>query len=490
MKKIIFCSIALVAGLVSCTEDYTDWSAPQSNAANEAVQKFQMTVTPEVSAINFATETQQSIKLFSTNVAADKTDGYTVNLTASDTGSKTAIEATSQGVVLANDLIAAVKTLYGNAPEERTMQVDVEADVTITTADGDIVAKKTAAPFILKATLEASYIAPAYYVIGGALDWAASAASREQKFNHSSASVYDDPVFTITIAAAFDSEGNRSDTWFAIADDEACDAIAAGDWSKLLGTTGGNGDTSLSGTLATRAELGNDGSICMPASDQAVAYKITINMEQYSYEITPVSAAPEQWYLVGSCIGDGSWGNSPEKIGIALFPLTFIGDGKLSYTGYFTTDGFKLIKTPGDWNDQWGQGASGYVKNDGGSGNITVAAEGYYTVTLDYMNDVLTIEPTAITPATYAVGIAGSFNGWSYQAMENCPNSEHLWMIDLTADSDEEGKFLIDGWSVNWGDTAFPSGIGTQNGPNIPIASGSYTVIFNDITGGYNFISK
>ena len=106
------------------------------------------------------------------------------------------------------------------------------------------------------------------------------------------------------------------------------------------------------------------------------------------------------------------------------------------------------------------------------------------------MNDVLTIEPTAITPATYAVGIAGSFNGWSYQAMENCPNSEHLWMIDLTADGDEEGKFLIDGWSVNWGDTAFPSGIGTQNGPNIPIASGSYTVIFNDITGGYNFISK
>lgn len=26
----------------------------------------------------------------------------------------------------------------------------------------------------------------------------------------------------------------------------------------------------------------------------------------------------------------------------------------LTFTGYFTTDGFKLIQTPGSWDNQWG----------------------------------------------------------------------------------------------------------------------------------------
>ena len=38
MKKSILCGIALVAGLWSCTEDYTNWADPQQNAANEAAQ--------------------------------------------------------------------------------------------------------------------------------------------------------------------------------------------------------------------------------------------------------------------------------------------------------------------------------------------------------------------------------------------------------------------------------------------------------------------
>ena len=54
MKKIIFCGIALVAGLLSCTEDYTDWSTPQSNAAKEAAQKLELTIQPKVSNIDAA----------------------------------------------------------------------------------------------------------------------------------------------------------------------------------------------------------------------------------------------------------------------------------------------------------------------------------------------------------------------------------------------------------------------------------------------------
>ncbi len=52
-----------------------------------------------------------------------------------------------------------------------------------------------------------------------------------------------------------------------------------------------------------------------------------------------------------------------------------------------------------------------------------------------------------------------------------------------------EAKFrLNDDWTTNWGATDFPSGVGTQNGPNIPIAvGGTYTVLFNKGTGAYSF---
>ena len=50
MKKSILYGITLVAGLWSCTEDYTDWKTPQSNAENGAAQKVVLTLQPAQSA--------------------------------------------------------------------------------------------------------------------------------------------------------------------------------------------------------------------------------------------------------------------------------------------------------------------------------------------------------------------------------------------------------------------------------------------------------
>ena len=68
------------------------------------------------------------------------------------------------------------------------------------------------------------------------------------------------------------------------------------------------------------------------------------------------------------------------------------------------------------------------------------------------------------------------------------PNDENLWYynsIDLNGDV----KFRADSnWTVNWGATDFPVGIGTQDGPNIPAAPGTYGIIFNSATGEYQFV--
>ena len=43
---------------------------------------------------------------------------------------------------------------------------------------------------------------------------------------------------------------------------------------------------------------------------------------------------------------------------------------------------------------------------------------------------------------------------------------------------------------MNWGDDAFPVGVGIASGNVIPVRAGTYTVVFNDILGTYNFIEE
>ena len=78
------------------------------------------------------------------------------------------------------------------------------------------------------------------------------------------------------------------------------------------------------------------------------------------------------------------------------------------------------------------------------------------------------------------------------------PDNNHVWKYELDATSgDTTLKFKVapeddgaDGWSINWGGTEFPYGVGASGGANIPVTAGNYLVIFNDITGYYHFYSQ
>lgn len=47
IKKLVY-GLAIIAGLVSCNDDYTDWASPQSNDSKEPVDKIAFTVEPAV----------------------------------------------------------------------------------------------------------------------------------------------------------------------------------------------------------------------------------------------------------------------------------------------------------------------------------------------------------------------------------------------------------------------------------------------------------
>lgn len=245
-------------------------------------------------------------------------------------------------------------------------------------------------------------------------------------------------------------------------------------------------------------------------------YSNSIALSVFPYYMPVVNAEPEIWYLVGDCIGDGTWGNDgPGNIGVSLIPMSIVdgyeynattGQGEIIFTGYFLAGkGFKLIKTPGSWDNQWGNssaaGIDSPVKNDGGSSNLQVATSGYYSIKLNTATDVLTIEAVE-APDVYHIMMQGDFNGWTDVAMSPVNTVEgmnnHVWKYELDATSgDTTVKFKVgpgeggsaDGWGVNWGGTSFPYGIGSNGGANISIPAGRYNVIFNDINGFYYFYS-
>lgn len=89
-----------------------------------------------------------------------------------------------------------------------------------------------------------------------------------------------------------------------------------------------------------------------------------------------------------------------------------------------------------------------------------------------------------------SVGVIGSATpgGWDEDTdMTLVDPVDSIWTIEITL-FDGEVKFRQDDdWTVNWGSADFPAGIGTQDGANVPVFAGDYTITFNSITGDYNF---
>ena len=237
----------------------------------------------------------------------------------------------------------------------------------------------------------------------------------------------------------------------------------------------------------------------------------SVNISVLPYFMILKAADPEIWYLIGADICDGSWG---EDVAVKTMPLQTIendvydittGRGNIQWIGYLAGNGFKLRGSLTDgWATQWGQGASfgEFVKNDGGSGNITVPAAGLYKVNLNTMTDALTIEAyTGSAPVYAGMAISGSFNGWSDTDMSPCFTNgaeNHDWYIEHTFAAGDEVKVKAAGtWDFNKGGTfneLSDGGLtvyGVDNGANLVIPeNATYTIIFNDITGFIRFIKK
>lgn len=474
MKLKSLYSLLLATTLVACTDDYTDWAAPQQNAP-ETPQSVSFTATA-APAINFADVTTDSITVITPTLTAE--EGVTATYKLTLDGSQT-LNVDSKGQVLAADLNAAVVSLYGKRPVERTMVGTVVAYADV---NGQVVKSELATALEVKVTLDAPQISKHYYIIGAPAGDVWNPTETSLMFNHSGKDVYEDPVFTVMFPV------EDGETWFAISDDIA---VEKNDWAYVFGCAEGNGNNGMEGSLARRSELDDDGSWKIVVNGDAAFVRVTLNMMDYTYTIKKVIS---EYYIVGAMQG---WKGDAVNKTCMLYPnknMTY------SYTTKFEGDANLKIwlgSDFGNWDACYGAIEDG---DSSASGTLVSTSAGaakcpepgtFYTFTANF--HTMTYTWTRLEnqdPVSYTnISLIGDFNNWtldtSIDLREVTPHNWYIGAVDL---SGGEMKLCADkDWGDSWG-VEVKDNIGEQNlliynGQNFLAPVGTYDVFFNDITG-------
>ena len=442
--------MTLLMGMVSCTEDFTDWGNPQTNSQKEAVAFGNGSVAP-VDVINLADVNTEKVKVASIVAPTSSNAAYTPNYKINFDGQSFDIDA--DGNMATAELTSYIVDKWGKRPTER----DIDATLDAWVSNGSTAVKMaTSATFQVKAIPEAPVIEDGYYLVGDMFNVEAvddapavdgwNTVSAKQAFKHSDKDVYDDPVFTITF------ETTKDNQYWKIIPKKNVDA--GNFWAAGVVGPKVDGDDSMTGLLT-------NGDAKAGKIAKAGKYKLTINMMDYTYTIEEVNYDPFI-YFIGSTDG---WSSSDQK-------LALVDDAKGVYTGYvYLADPngsgfqFKFQRKAGDWNNAIGAGAlstfSGAATNEGDNIGVN-AGEGVY-----YM-DVNLSEGKITATKVEKMGIIGGFNNWEDDAVMTWNAKEYCFEatnVGVTADG---WKFRVNGgWDVNLGGSINDL---TAGGDNLSVA--------------------
>ena len=478
----------LSMGLVACNQDFDTEFVPQTNLPESLLQLSDVSVANSTPGtinladyINEETGIAKAIPIGTVTVKEGAMPANTI-LKAEVEFSKDADFANS--IVLdANSLegtneISVSPTVlqeaYFNEITRNPATTDVYVQTVLYTVTGGtseaIVGKPGENYFAQSAVkftpLNKVQISPAYYVIGAAGGWSADGA-RTQKFQHSDADVYEDPIFTIIVDAGGD------DCWFAIGDDTAIDAVAAGDWTQLFGTKGASED--LTGTMDRRYNLGGDHSFHVTGAKKI---RITLDMLEYSYKIEPVNIS-DAYYLIG---GPGEWNaesamtmqfshSALDVFEDPVFTYTFEGNGGDMWFAFGDKDAIdavadgtlnKLFGTKGESTDLSGSFDRRY-NLDGDHSFCVDGKAKFYRFQINLADMTYTIIPLNFQEYIYEAGVN---NDWGAVAQPlYCPDGNGTYTGFFYAQdadwSGGKGAFKFTGAFNDWSQGNY--GTGTIN---------------------------
>lgn len=385
MRKSFIYGIVLTAAFLSgCKGDYDDWAAPQGFDAEEA-KNISVNITP-AAAIEMENVTTETIQLFTASVDAPEgmeVIAYEAVLSKIDENGvaqgKTVLAVDASGNVFTKEVVSAVESYYGKNPIARKLAVTVMAY--IKQAEQAFCVSSNQAD--IQVTLIKPDISESYYLVGDMAGWDEASMI---KFTHSDVNVYDDPVFTISITTTVD------DQYWKIIPQENIDA---GDFWANPGVVGpkNDGDDAMSGQLVN--EGAGAGRIA-----KAGKYNMTINMMDYTYEITE---APTELYMTGSNYG---WGDTWKQ-------FTPVNGAEGEYWNIVYLEAGEQIKfaPQDDWGNDFGSEATINDEADSGliadGANLGAKNAGWYLLHVVNTADRIV---NVLTPNVYLNG--NTIGGW------------------------------------------------------------------------------
>lgn len=454
MKKSLILGAALLAlGFVSCSEDNT-LGIPQVNPQGPVLESNGVSVDFGAalagSDLNLNDYINGQIPVIKT-VSADElyNDGisYVMELASKEDFSDAVGLTVNDGTVSDQEWNDYFRLVLGRSPKAKPMYVRFQV---YGHCDGQLIRIGGTSTYFAEKKLNVTplpmdfVIEQNYYLIGTLNDWALN---NQHPFKHSTKDVYDDPVFSITVDITEDQAAGG--WWWKVAPQTAVDAS---NWDGVVGPAV-DGDSNLEGKMI----LGKDAKAgCIK---EAGTFLMTINMEDMTYSFTKLSFL----YTPGNSNG---WSHADSQ------KLTFNAD-KGVYMGFAHLNGEFKITSESNWDGtNYGDGGDGQLSTDGGAGNLKVAEDGLYWLTVDLTT--LSYTATKIT----SLGAIGGMNGWGGQEAMT-PSADFLtWTGDVTFNAGDEWKFRMnDDWGINLGGAE--TNLVYDGGNMIAPGAGTYTVTLN-----------
>lgn len=447
MKKIFIYSSLIAAALnfAACTEDFTDWAAPQTNAQEEQQLAVKGTIEAASASIDLNQVPAEGVAIVNFLKADNASEKASVKFTKLILNNELEVPFMTQGnalVASADDLSAAIKACYNSlACTDRKCTFKVEADLVDASGTAILMPVETNEVEVSVKTLALPSIAGenAYYYIGGYNGW-----------NLASPTPMDangDGTYSCVIEIG-DSE------WFAFAPQSAVDSQ---DWNSLFRAQT-NGDEATSGFFGESAS-GN--SFCCQTGGK---YKFTINPKNWTYSYAPYA---ESIYYAGDANG---WSFSP----LAKAGNDFVGYYYVKYADNSNTWGFKFTQDASWDKPQYGAGADGNsIALDGG--NIQLAEkDAFYQIVVNTDNLTCTLnEISAMSLIGSAVNGDSSW-GTDYDLTFNTETMAWEGTYEMT-----DGEYKVRAnhdWSLSWGGAL--DALTSQNGANLSISAGTYKFTF------------
>ena len=215
-----------------------------------------------------------------------------------------------------------------------------------------------------------------------------------------------------------------------------------------------------------------------------------------SFQVTPFFNYPfKDYYLVGNATA-ADWNNNNNNP--ALF-RDADNSNLYRYTGYFNSGQFKVLEVKGLWQPQWGTNDGTTIDVNPGdtsdpgtfpNNNSDIAANGYYTFTMDFGSGSYSFSSFDDSGATdyTSIELQGSGTASTVTMNRLSANDSHVWYANNVTLNPGDVSFLTN-TGASWGSDSSFSGVATSGGSDIPVIVGDdYDVWFNDLTGDYILI--